>query len=485
MTITLVLLIDRVIMDPRTLRLPDRFEGLRESDASVLQTIITPVEAALRVVDLRFLDMIAANRGAFMILRGDSGAGKSTFLDTIGLFRQDVTTLRVPRGNDVGTALNALQTTATPRVIVLEGREALGRVSRPEMEAAIHEVNQFVRTPEGRRTLVVWPTNTNDLTDLLLEVGRALGAEALLDLEEPVTGFAGPPKLEFTSIAERTVAALNDGVSLSALGLSESEAERLASSSSTIGSYLNHIRRAAISAGAQVEALLVRERYRLWTVVLAGNDAEGDVAALTRGGQSFADIDRLMNSTGANVVKDLKAQPDKIGILGTVLDAKILNLDMVCALAAARTFGSPELHSVMKLAGMQVNPDPQAQERLENSELGILLSGKPLGTRKRGPKAGDNTKDAFAKLIEISRTNDGLLNDAVGRGLVAAGLIESFETEKDLGTVLTFKSDLYCVTGGAPLRVEMMWRGTTGRATIANYVLGKINNYGRAIGLLT
>ena len=80
--------------------------------------------------------------------------------------------------------------------------------------------------------------------------------------------------------------------------------------------------------------------------------------------------------------------------------------------------------------------------------------------------------------------NDGLLNDAIGRGLAACGLVSAPETERSLGTDLNFKNDLYCLHGGLPLRLEMMWRARTGRADIANYVLGKINNYGRAIGLL-
>jgi hypothetical protein len=37
---------------------------------------------------------------------------------------------------------------------------------------------------------------------------------------------------------------------------------------------------------------------------------------------------------------------------------------------------------------------------------------------------------------------------------------------------------------GEPIRLEVMWRGSTGRAAIANYALGKLGNYGRAIGLL-
>lgn len=471
-------------MDPRLLRLPDRFESLQESSTDQLQTIVTPVDETLRMLDHRFLDMGAAGRGGFMVFRGASGAGKSTFLNTVGLFRDSVSTVRLPRGGNLEASLSAQTTTSTPRIVVLEGREALGQVSRPELEAAMHEVNQFVRTDRGRRTLVVWPTNTDDLTDLLVTLARDLGDETLLEPDDPVTHFAGPPKADFVRIAERTVGALNDGVSLSGLGISEELSKQLASESETIGSYLHRVRRAAIAAGDRVQGLLVKEHYRLWTVVIAGTDVEGDVAALTRGGHAFADIDRLMGATGANVVSDLKAQPDQIGILGTVLDARIFHLDMLCALAVARQYGREPLHAAMKERGMKVSGDSAAGERLRTSELGVVLAGGTLGTRKRGPKSGDNTKDAFAKLTEIARQNDGLLNDAIGRGLADVGLVENPETERSLGTSLAFTSDIFATHMAVPLRLEMMWRAKAGRADIANYVLGKINNYGRAIGLL-
>ncbi|MCV7717647.1 hypothetical protein M3C97_011800, partial [Micrococcus luteus] len=76
------------------------------------------------------------------------------------------------------------------------------------------------------------------------------------------------------------------------------------------------------------------------------------------------------------------------------------------------------------------------------------------------------------------------LNDALGRGLVDAGLIASYETEKPLGSDFKFTSDIYAVVGKEPVRIEIMWRSETGRATIANYVLTKLGNYAKAIGLL-
>lgn len=278
---------------------------------------------------------------------------------------------------------------------------------------------------------------------------------------------------------------MNEGASLAALGVSEERAQALAADAETIGRCLALIPKALIENGARVRSLLPAEQFRMWTVVIAGNDPDADVAALTRGGFALADIDRLMTSTGANIVQELKEYPDQLGILGTVLDARIVNIDMVTVLAVARRYGDDELHELMKAAGMSTQRDRSAHERLAASELGLIMSGQSLGTRKRGLKPGGGTQQAFAGLAEIARTKDGACNRALGVALQDAGLIESFETERGLGTNLNYTSDIYCMRDeGEPIRLEIMWRGTTGRATIANYVLMKLGNYGRAIGLL-
>lgn len=465
------------------LNVPDRFEGLASAGSGSLRTIISPVDETLAIIDKRFTDMRAARRGGLMILRGETGAGKSTFLNTVGLFRTGVVTERIAGEDDVGEVLSTLEPTAEARIIVLEGREALGEVSRSALEASMHAINSFVRTESGRDTLVVWPTNTDDLTVDLAEIATALGAEALFGTGEPFESFGGPPKTDFVPIATRTVAALNEGASLATLGISEERARELVNGAATIGKYLALVRQELITNGASVRSLLPAERARLWVVVVAP-DAEGDVAALTRGGYALADIDRLITATGANIVNQLKKSPELLGILGTVLDARILYLDMVTALAVARQYGDDELHSMMHSRGMSTQSDESAGDRLVSSELGLILSGESLGTRKRGSKPGDNTRAAFENLADIARTNDGLCNRAVGQGLVDLALVDCMETERSLGTEQTFFSDLYTEKAGEPLRIEFMWRTKAGRAAIANYVLMKLGNYGRAIGLL-
>ncbi|MCW2992570.1 MAG: hypothetical protein JWQ18_65 [Conexibacter sp.] len=420
-----------------------------------------------------------------MILRGETGAGKSTFLDTVGLFRDAVTTVRVASTQDIGDALGALLETTEARIVVLEGREALGEVSAAALEAGMHAINAFLRTAGGRNTLIVWPANTDDLTERLVDLASRLGGEALLGIGDPVQRFGGPSRSQFVRIADRTVGALNNGASLAALGISSEQAEAMAEDAPTIGRYLALVRAALLRNGATVRQLLPTESRRMWTVVIAGNETDSDTAALTRGDAFTADIDRLISTTDANIVKDLKKHPDQLGILGTVLDAKILDFDIVTALAVARQFGSDKLHEAMKAAGMSTAPDKTASDRLLTSELGLVLAGKKVGTRKRGKKPGKDTVARFESLAKIASKDDGLINDAIGRGLQEVGLIESYQLEKDLGTELKFLSDIYLITSaGDRIRLEIMWRTQTSRAAISNYVLGKLGNYGRAIGLL-
>ena len=465
------------------LNVPDRFEGLASAGSSSLRTIISPVDETLKVIDQRFTDMRAARRGGLMILRGETGAGKSTFLNTVGLFRAGVVTERIAGADDVAEILMETGPTAQPRIIVLEGREALGEVSQASLEESMHAINSFVRSDAGCDTLVVWPTNTDNLTAALAAIATSLGGEALFGIGQPFERFSGPPKSNFVSIASKTVAALNEGASLAALGISDERAGELTADATTIGRYLALVRRELISNGARVRELLAAEQARMW-VLVAAPDAEGDVAALTRGGYAYADIDRLITSTGANIVDELKRHPEDLGILGTVLDARILYLDMVTVLAVARQYGDDHLHGLMRSQGMSTQRDRSASDRLKSSELGLILGGQSLGTRRRGARPGANTQAAFRSLAEIARTNDGACNRAIGKALVSTGLVESMETERRIGTEQTYYSDIYALNVGEPVRLEVMWRTKAGRADIANYTLMKLGNYGRAIRLL-
>lgn len=158
-----------------------------------------------------------------MILKGLSGAGKTTFANTIGLFRDGVTVLSIDGNQDLAEALQRLPVSEGPRIVVVSGREALGEVSHTAVEQFLHAINTFVRSAARRETLIIWPVNTQGLAESLGKIADELGAEALLGVGDKIHTFTGPAPDKYTVIAERTIGALNEGASLVNLGITDDE----------------------------------------------------------------------------------------------------------------------------------------------------------------------------------------------------------------------------------------------------------------------
>jgi hypothetical protein len=419
------------------------------------------------------------------LLRGDSGTGKSTFIHTIGLFRDGVETITVSKDKDIAVALRDLTATKQRlRIIVFEGREALTDVSSELLEKPIHAINAFVRTEAGERTIVAWPVNRDDLALKLAELASELGAEAMTGLGESIYRFEGPPKTEFLGIANKTIALLNQGEQVHDLGISSDRADELLAASTTIGNFLAQIRRDLLANQQRLDTLTKKESCRVWVVVLAGNEPDSDIDGVTRGTMYSADIDRMLSVTNANIVAELKQFPEKLGMLGTFFDARVLHVPVLAALAAVRTYASDDLKKTMKAAGMLAAPEKDVKVRFGESNLVFSFKSQPIGARKVGGKVGSNSVAAFEKLTTIAAVNDVALNRAIAECLKDLGVITDFKVEQDFGNGLTRRTDIVATTADSTIRLEMMWRRRSGRAEISNYVLTKLFNYGKAIGYL-
>lgn len=473
-------------MNSKSLLVPDRYDILQRKASDKLSDIIHPVDDALAYIDELHRDMSASFRGSFLIFRGDSGTGKSTFLHTIGLFREGVEVVSVSKNEDIDSIFSKLKPVeGNLRVIVLEGREALTDVSIQELEKSIHSINSFVRTEEGENSIIAWPVNRDDLAKQLSDLALELGSEALLGTGEPIYRFNGPKPCDFMSITNSTISILNEGATIHDLGISDELAGKIYKESTTIGRCLARLREELLKNQRSLNTLVSKEKCRVWTVVLAGNDPETDVDGLTRGTLYAADVDRMMSVTEANVVQELKKIPEKIGILGTYLDARIIHVKMIPTLSIIRDFADNELKKKMTDVGMSTKKNNDGIQRLLGTPLANSFSDLPIKARTVGTKPGSNTASAFEKLASIASTNDVIINKCFGKALVEAGIIDSFELEQDIGNGLKRRTDILAHTKNGPVRLEMMWRKKTSRAEIANYVLTKLYNYGKAVEYIT
>ncbi len=321
----------------------------------------------------------------------------------------------------------------------------------------------------------------DDLAQQLSELASEIGSEALTGTGDPIFKFHGPNKSDFTAIANSTISVLNEGANTHDLGISDTSLRNLLQKSHTIGRFLAEIRNELLKSQEELQTLVAKEKCRVWTVVLAGNDPETDVDGLTRGTLYAADIDRMMSVTNANVVEELKKIPEKLGIIGTYFDARILHVKMIPALSIVRSYADDRLKTKMKEMGMSISVDNDVIERLRSTPLAHSFSDSPIKARSVGNKPGSNTISSFEKLASIASSNDMTLNRCFGEALKQAGIIDDYQLEQDIGTGLTRRTDILATTSSGPVRLEMMWRKKTSRAEIANYVLTKLYNYGRAV----
>lgn len=465
--------------------LPDRFEGLSESaNDSDIAKIIIPVKYGLDKIQDIYEEICSTNRGSFLILKGESGSGKTTFLRTINIFIENVEILTISNNSDIIEFISKLsECRECLRIIIIEGRESILDMGHTEVTAAIHTINSFIRSPKGKKSLVVWPCNDENIVENLVETSQTVGGSSLLDFEDTYFIFSGPEKHQFVQIAKQTVQLLNHGKTLLDFGVTDETAADYIEKSNTIGEYLKLINAEVRKNKRFVNNLHVKEHFKMWVIVLGKNEPSKDVEALTKGEFLDADIQRLLVSTEANIVQDIKKIPDKIALLANYLDTKIIYVSIVDALSIVRSYANDELIKIMKSKGLSVKKDPKIKERLANTELVRMILADTKLKGKKGT-TGSNSINAFGKLLEISVSNDTLLNDAFGNALVKNGYVDSYLTEQNLGTGLTRRTDLLCTSQMEHLRLEFMWRTSTSKADIANYTLNKLYNYGRVIGFI-
>lgn len=471
-------------------QIPNRFEALLNmapDGKPELSSIVKPVKSALDAIETIVDDMTSGGQGAFLILQGPPGSGKSTFLHTIKLFRAGVRTIEINVEQPIQEALGDLvESPDMLRILVLAGREALVNISESELDLSLHAINQFIRSREGRNTIVVWPCTSDDAVKKIAAKANAIGGDALLGVYSSGYQFQGPPKTEYVAIARNTIEALNGGATLITLGVTDERAAELAATSPTLGAYLKSLREEERRNRAALTNLLpVLQRTMLWIVVIAGNDPEADVGTLTYGADFSADITRLLASTDANVVKDLKKYPDKVGLLGRFFDARILYMPMMTAMSVVRDFADDSLRDELSKNNFLMTKSKDGQVRLLESQLAQAFRNNQVGIRSPGRKPGEDRQKEFQLLSEYAKKDDGALNESIGRALQQAGLIQSFTAEADVGSAQNRNADLLCSTpSGDHVRLEFMWRATTSVAEIAKYALEKLYHYGKAIGFL-
>lgn len=501
-------------MELQPLNLPIRYEVLRrtaEQENADISRIVQRVESANRHIQELFLGMQQTHVSRFEVFYGASGTGKTTFLETLPQFFDNVDVRVMSHDVSLHDAVEQLRklvaASTRERVIVYFG--GTGRDNPTDSDETFlsffEQLRGYFRETD-KLVLVVWPVSRTETANRLYALAKSIGEDSLIGNSTSYYTFLGPNRGEFYAIADNTCRLINNERSLSEFGIDETIGTGVLAQADTIAKYFQRmLDHANTLNGVLANLLSEKPRPRVW-ILLPGDDISAvmsTVSSLTQGSRRKLDItaittDLSKEQANTQYMKDWARLSKLMPYLLRSLDVRIVEIPPNLALSVIRAYGSSEVREKLK---QKSAPKPTAIELLRESILGqLLLESTPKPPRQYS-KTGALTADEFIRVQSTAQGSDATLNAAFALAieeLLKVSGVAAVTVGKKQEIYNSLRPDIHVsFDSNEPICIEFTWR-TTGRKVegvqagkqntltpghIRPYVLQKAYEYVKALGL--
>ncbi len=439
--------------------LPTRWENLQpeiEGNQVSLHTVIRPVPQAISVVR-NIIEYLRTTRGCqVLVVRADTGSGKTTFLNTLPHYMKDVEfhiqTIDIqPHNNpdDVGRLLWNIKTSSKGiNLIILEGREEPESIDDKYIQIVLANVNRFSRSRKVSILFVI-PTIEEQVARNWCDHGTKIGdliPEQKLYEGSRWYNFPGIPKDKYIEIAEETVRALNPPNTLYEFGVSSDEVKSWVNTAPTIGKFIEILANRVSNIRAVTTVPLAGKREHVWIIYCAPDLRHYDHTYLVLDGLCHDEKLRVSPTklippdSNTSFAKSWRKSPQWARLVATVdyLDIRLINMPIITAVTAALTYGKDELIQSFKdtrlkdykdeilkeMPGIEIDWEQRLAERrlqvqnardsIGRTNLFFLLRGMPAEQQKG---LAESVK-VFAQYLHLRRkSNEAHLHYCLGCAL--------------------------------------------------------------------
>lgn len=457
--------------------LPTRWEYLQPKitgeEELLVRTIIRPVYSALDVLRDIFETLTITGGAQLLIMRADTGSGKTTFLNTVHHYIQDIklniTTIDLQPLSEKTFADELWK--FSPRqdginLLVLEGREKPADVSDDFMQVVLANINRFSRTKRVPLLFVI-PTIEEEVARSWCEHGASIGdliPEQVLYEGSKWYRFPGVARDQYVEIAEETVRVLNAPYTLIEYGVSPDEVKTWSQSANTIGDYIATLANKIANRRRKARIPTRGTRERVWVVFCSPDNRHYDhtyhiIQGLVLDDSLRASSVKLVPpSSDAQLFKHWRTGIRWAQLLNAVnyLDLRLVNLPITTVVSAALAYGDDDLLQSFKDTSLEDYrsriPDDMkteeidwtrrlssrrlqamnARDSMEGSNLARLLRGMPAEQLKGGNAESVLTLAQYLHLRE--KANEKQLHYYLGmtlRDLLAYQRVPGY---RDVGT---------------------------------------------------
>lgn len=459
--------------------LPYRWEALkREADKRrvPLKPLIKPVPEAIHRIQRELQRIRDTGMGRLYVVSGVTGAGKTTFLNSLDLFLDETIDIKnislktIENSEVVESALEGLKRSLDHfSIVILEGRENPGKLKNDELDILLATLNTDFRTDIGSKTLFVIPTTAPTIGERIGERAATIGGMTSPSSLHYI--FAGPDKNEYYAITDGTFRALNESRTLNDYGVTDDTANGIAQSSKSIGSFIEGCYEEIIAQRDRLQTLtssVKRKRLHLWMVFCSYEDDArinyNTIRSLTVGDFQHVQVKRLLIGDSKQV-RFWENRQETFAQAALYLDLRLMYLPLRTVTAILTAYGHEEIVKHLKDLDLvdREATRARAQESLEGTALGAFLAGKeftdPDLTRRRLTEQQQQVFQEAAKFFsKDEKTFNALvaetLRDHYGKPdqqiVTELALTETGSLIADIGIVTP--SDVFCL--------ELKWRST-------------------------
>lgn len=386
--------------------LPTRWEHLQpkiENSNVPLRSIIQPVHPAMNVVR-DIVEYLRITSGCqILVIRANTGSGKTTFLNTLSYYMQDIKfcnqtiDLQTINEDEFGAELRKIDVSSTEiNLIILEGREKFESISDKYIQKVLADINRFARQKRVP-LLIVIPTIEEQVARSWCDHGITIGD--LIPHQKLYEGsrwynFPGVAKDNYIEIAEETVRALNPPYSLKEFGVSQDKLDSWVDMAPTIGRFIETLANHISDIRSSTRMSLKGQRERVWIIFCNPNFRHYDhtyhiVDGLVQDEMFKVSPAKLIPpNSSALFSKDWRKSPNWARIVAAIhfLDVRIINFSITTLVTAALTYGDERLLRSFKDARLRdyENEIPEEMKVRHKNEPPIDWS-QPLIERKQQP----------------------------------------------------------------------------------------------------
>lgn len=480
----------------RRLRFPARYEGLVSAvGPDVVRLLVPPEDDTLGIFRSLGVAVPARSEGVFAPLWAESGTGKTTLASNLSSFLGEfyahtaahVGEISVERLEQSVAGVTQTLPANDDRVIpiLIDDRE-----SNPISDAELAAVKQFLRRDgTGSRSVILWPeTSAPTAEDMARRYSQIVGGTPV-DL--PVT-VAGPAPETWPAIAKHTMRLVNGLGSLDDLGVDPDTYDPARFTS--LGALLRQI--ADDFSRLVTDLLSATERPVGLVILFASSSSNAGVLSQLTSGTELALLDphALVDSTPDSVIG--KWWNERRGLLTQLivrLDARAFCAPPSLVVPILRRYADPVLRDPLSTLIEQRSP-AELLTTFGRSDLGRFLAGESRAayeTRGTPATTSETAFDLLADDVGFGGGRDKLANRAIANLLSSEALLQANgwdgvqpETKLPFAPIIP---DIRIERPGSYLCLEFTWRkgeflGSSSRSAVAQYLLTKLQNYGRELG---